>query len=204
MAYWLSWAPSKIKFKGITAVKPRSSYSLDDDDDESDPSCEDGGSKDMTFTLHRLESLHGLSTDDEKRSSYTKNGMCRKRIRHVAKNPGCPCACSVPVAVLLRICCAFWSLGKCAQDALLWTLQTEGGRRRINYMIEGVPEYKKSLWLLWFPTILKMIKLYLGLMMLTTRFPYMGSAKKWRTLCVSRSVATFPGNWEAALAPNQT
>jgi len=140
---------------------PRSSCSLDgDDDDESDPSFEEGGNKDMSFTLHRLESLHGLNDDDdEKKSSYTKNGMSRKRIRRVINNPECPCACSVPVAVLYRICCAFWSLGKCAQDALLWSLQTEGGPRRLNYMIEGLPQYKKSSW---FPTIFKKIKLTWG------------------------------------------
>ena len=69
---------------------PRSSCSLDgDDDDESDPSFEEGGNKDMSFTLHRLESLHGLNDDDddEKKSSYTKNGMSRKRIRRVINNP---------------------------------------------------------------------------------------------------------------------
>ena len=135
VADWISNSKESMR---ILVSLPRSSYSFDgDDDDESDPSFEEGGNKDMTFTLHRLESLHGLN-DDEKKSSYSTNGMSRKRIRHVVKNPGCPCACSVPVAVLYRICCAFWSLGKCAQDALLWTLQTEGGRRRINYMIEGL------------------------------------------------------------------
>ena len=91
----------------------------------------------MSFTLTRLESLHDLNNDVDQQSKFAKNGMSRKRVKDAAQNPSCDCGCVIPAALLYKVCCAFWTLGKCAQDALLWSLQTEGGRKQIKYTIEG-------------------------------------------------------------------
>ncbi|CAJ1443333.1 unnamed protein product, partial [Effrenium voratum] len=52
--------------------------------------------------------------DDVSISKYAKNGMSAKRIR---------CWRRINFAALQRICVAFWAISKCAQDALLWSLQ---------------------------------------------------------------------------------
>lgn len=124
----------------IYAYLRSSCASLESDDSEgtSSEQPEESGTWDMSFTLNRLESFHDLKTNEpEGKSKYAKNGMDKKRIKLVSRNAGCDCKCSVPPGLLFRICCAFWALPKCAQDALLWSVQTEGGRKQINYFIEG-------------------------------------------------------------------
>ena len=90
----------------------------------------------MVFTLQRLESLHGEATDDVK-GQFAANGMSRRRIKEVVRNPSCQCRCAVPAALLYKICCAFWCLSKSVQDALLWSLQGQARRGKAKWMIEG-------------------------------------------------------------------
>lgn len=110
---------------------------IDESDDAEDHGCT--ATRDVQLSLSRLESLHTLSSSGnvEPTSSYAKNGMCKKRIKRVLKEDVCSCRCKVPFAILYRVCVTFWSLGKPAQDALLWTMQTEGGHRQKHWHIEG-------------------------------------------------------------------
>ena len=115
-------------------------YSLDGSDDSEPGFGDDDGSGmwEMSFTLTRLESLHDLTNDGvDKQSKFAENGMSRKRIKDVAQNPSCECGCVISPALLYKICCAFWTLGKCAQDSLLWSLQRESRGKQIKYAIEG-------------------------------------------------------------------
>ena len=123
-------------------IQPR--YGVSDEtsslSDGSECDLDLGASRDINFTLNRLESLHSLSfgePGDEGQSQFASNGMCKKRIKEAVKNPGCQCKCKVPFSVLVKICVSFWSLCKQAQDALLWTLQSEGSHRQKNWHIEG-------------------------------------------------------------------
>ena len=91
----------------------------------------------MVFTLNRLESLHGCGTSSGETSKFARNGVSKARIRRVLSDPGCNCRCSVPAALLYRICCAFWALSKGVQDSLLWSLQASAGRSTAKWKIEG-------------------------------------------------------------------
>lgn len=91
----------------------------------------------MVFTLNRLESLHGCGTGNRETSKFARNGMSKSRIRRVLRDPGCDCKCTVPAALLYKICCAFWALSKAVQDSLLWSLQASAGRNKTKWKIEG-------------------------------------------------------------------
>ena len=94
----------------------------------------------VSVTLAALESYHGLATGPEGdgESLYAKNGMSAERIRKAVQSPKCNCGCTMPYRILIKVCLAFWSLQKSAQDAILWSMQTAGAdRRKRYYQIEG-------------------------------------------------------------------
>ena len=88
----------------------------------------------VDLQLVSLQSLQHLGGSGDA-SSFAKHGLDRKRIRATLKDPPCTCGCSVPEKVLLKTCQAFWSLPKESQDAVLWSLQCETGRK--IWKIEG-------------------------------------------------------------------
>lgn len=97
----------------------------------------------ISLTLAGLESFHGMATksidENSENSAYARNGMCHQRVKEAVRTPTCSCQCSVPYNIMIKVCVAFWSLAKAAQDAILWSLQTSGsGRRKRFYDIEGL------------------------------------------------------------------
>ena len=106
---------------------------------ESDSGPEENGCPvEVSLTLSKLESLHATSSEPVCRSQHSKNGMSVKRIKAVVRNPGCACQCWVPEQLLVKICHCFSMLTKVGQDALLWSMQAEGGKRRKFWNIEGL------------------------------------------------------------------
>lgn len=105
----------------------------------------DGGSGDeplnVSLTLAGLQSFHGLATADmteDCMTTFAKNGRDKQRIKTAVQSPSCSCGCTVPFQIIFKICVAFWSLTKSAQDSILWSIQTSGGgRRKKYYHIEG-------------------------------------------------------------------
>ena len=70
-----------------------------------------------------LDTLFG---GDAKPTTYSENGVCRKRLKGVIKN-GCKscrgmCVTSITAQSLERTCRSLWRLQKEAQDAILWSL----------------------------------------------------------------------------------
>ena len=108
---------------------------------------EDGGvglePLNISLTLAKLESFHGLATknvdqNDTELTVYAKNGMDKHRVKQAVRHPTCSCRCSAPLALMMKICAAFWCLSKSAQDSILWSLQvSDGDRRKRYYDIEG-------------------------------------------------------------------
>ena len=91
----------------------------------------------VNLTLAGLQSFHGMATQDDD-SVYSSNGHDSSRIREALKTRcNCTSNCWIPFALLLKICTAFWKLSKGSQDAILWSLQTVGGRGKCKYSIEG-------------------------------------------------------------------
>lgn len=110
---------------------------------ETDPDTsdeQDGGSGGyVDLTLQRLQSMHAVTNKKKNHiDRYAKNGCSKRRVQKAVANPICKCSCSMPVALLLRVCIAFWLLGKRSQDTVLWTIQREhpGGDRK-DWYIEG-------------------------------------------------------------------
>lgn len=96
----------------------------------------------VSITLAGLEAFHGIATGRELEgkcsSSFSENGMAPSRVKHALRSPSCNCKCSMPYQLLLKVCCAFWSLTKAAQDSILWSLQSAGDRHGKRYYdIEG-------------------------------------------------------------------
>jgi hypothetical protein len=75
---------------------------------------------------------------ERNQSKYCKAGGSKRRIKGALDNPICRCACKLPLAILIRICIAFWNLMKQEQDCLLWTLQHETGKRKIRWFLQGL------------------------------------------------------------------
>ena len=116
-----------------TASHPRSTTSNAGDawessSDASDTVSEGDGRIDLTH--ERVVSLQ--KNPRRMNSIYAKRGGSMRRIKAALESPVCPCGCTVPLKVLVRLCVAFWSLLKSTQDSLLWSIQHESGKRRKN------------------------------------------------------------------------
>ena len=87
----------------------------------------------------KISSIHSLNcrgaTADQ--STFAQNGGDAQRIKKLLQSPPCECKCKLEFKVLYQCCRAFWSLPKESQDALLWSLQVEAGRRNKSWSIEG-------------------------------------------------------------------
>ncbi len=97
----------------------------------------------ISLTLAGLQSFHGMATknidENSENSAFARNGTCHQRVREAVRTPTCSCQCSVPFNIMIKVCVAFWSLAKSAQDAILWSIQTSGSARRKRfYDIEGL------------------------------------------------------------------
>ena len=95
----------------------------------------------------RLEAMHASSGGFKQSnvSKYAQSGMSQARIRAVLASPGCECGCQMPSKLLIRVCKAFWLLPKQSQDALLWSIQLEGGRAsKRTWSIAGAMAYPDS------------------------------------------------------------
>ena len=94
----------------------------------------------VDMSLMRLEAMHASSGGFKQSSAskYAQSGMSQARIKAVLASPGCECGCQMPSKLLIRVCRAFWLLPKQSQDALLWSIQLEGGRAsRRTWSIAG-------------------------------------------------------------------
>ena len=111
-----------------SCVDPRSNS-------ESSSSLSRPKSSTVDMKLVALQSFHQLGTSGDT-SSFAKHGADPKRIRAVLRKPPCDCKCSLPSSVLIQTCRTFWSLPKTSQDAVLWSLQSETGRK--TWKIEGL------------------------------------------------------------------
>lgn len=85
--------------------------------------------------------MHGVTPSGKKiqESKFAKHGRSKLRIKTAIANPVCQCQCRVPLSQLLRLCIAFWLLGKSGQDSVLWTIQheTAGHGSKKDWFIEG-------------------------------------------------------------------
>ena len=111
-------------------------------DSEATSSQSSGGSGDdegdgiVDLTSERLVALQ--PAPGKSKNAYAKRGGSVKRVKHALSHPVCPCACKVPVKILLRICIAFWSLFKNDQDSVLWSIQFESGhQKRKQWFLQG-------------------------------------------------------------------
>ena len=108
------------------------SSASEDESDSSEPyGC---GSVDLTY--ERLASLQHSSKRVS--TTYAKGGTSGKRLKRALEKPVCSCQCRAPYRIVLRLCVAFWSLGKSIQDRLLWGLQHEAGNRRKEWFLQGL------------------------------------------------------------------
>ena len=96
----------------------------------------------VDISCQRLQSMHAVASnkDVSTPSKYAGNGKSKTRIQDCLKHPKCKCKCSVPFALLLRVCVAFWLLTKRGQDTVLWTIQQEepGTGSKRDWFIEGL------------------------------------------------------------------
>jgi hypothetical protein len=119
-----------------------------DDDSETDSessSCCDGPAH-VDLTFERLQSLNmdsGTRPDDGD-SAYARSGSSKKRVVEALRNPCCQCECQVPLGILMKVVTAFWVLAKTVQDSLLWGLQSEAGKKRKKWFIQGLEFMKVS------------------------------------------------------------
>ena len=81
-------------------------------------------------------------SDMSKRAS---KGQSLARIEKLLNNGVCSCGCRVPVRDLLAVCRCFWGLPKAAQDAVLWSIQSEGVGRRNTWTLEGSLAFLENL-----------------------------------------------------------
>ena len=124
-------------FWRLSTRNSSSSHSSSDSDNDDDGEMANEPLN-VSLTLAGIESFHGLATRSQLASTYSKNGMCKVRVKKAVSSPTCDCQCSVPFGLMLKVCIAFWSLAKSAQDAILWSLQCGGhDRRKRYYHIEG-------------------------------------------------------------------
>ncbi|CAL1148092.1 unnamed protein product [Cladocopium goreaui] len=117
-------------------------WNADEDDDKPGQrasggwrQCESSGSDESTsqtgvcsvdLKLSMLESHHQLHGQVDV-SEYATNGASVKRIKGALADPQCSCGkCTMPLPVLAKCCKSFWGLPKQQQDAILWSLQSEG------------------------------------------------------------------------------
>eukprot|EP00434_Breviolum_minutum_P009292 symbB.v1.2.008188.t2/scaffold450.1/size202773/7 len=95
----------------------------------------------VDISIQRLQSMHGVTPSGKKiqESKFAKHGRSKLRIKTAIANPVCQCQCRVPLSKLLRLCIAFWLLGKSGQDSVLWTIQheTAGHGSKKDWFIEG-------------------------------------------------------------------
>ena len=94
------------------------------------------GKGEVDLQLNCLYSLHALSENPDS-STFASHGASKTRIKEMLKSPPCSCQCRLPAGVLHKACQSFWSLPKHAQDALLWTLQSNSQASRKTWKIEG-------------------------------------------------------------------
>ena len=71
-------------------------------------------------------------------STFAQLGVDMQRIRSVLREGVCDCGCSMPANDLFRVCSYFWKLPKAAQDACLWSIQSECKQRRRRWFLEGL------------------------------------------------------------------
>ena len=91
----------------------------------------------VNLTEERLLSLQLTNAGLEARlSTYAKHGKSKRRIKQAIRRPVCSCGCKLPVAVLVRLCAAFWALTKPTQDSLLWSLQC-GNAKKKRWHLQG-------------------------------------------------------------------
>ena len=114
-------------------MKPRSPT---DDAASSDSEMSRARTGEVSLKLSALESLQGLRTSCDS-SSYASSGASVERIKQILREPPCNCRCTMPLKPLLSACKAFWALGKEAQDALLWQIQSDAGPNA-QWTIEGL------------------------------------------------------------------
>lgn len=114
--------------------------------------------------LTNLQSLRTLEDGNRgnQQGVFAANGINKKRLRKALTRSGSGCQCRnrcwrhVAFNLILRICIAFWSLSKGAQDALLWSIQNssldnlrgdddeefpdvalQGGSVRVHWHVQG-------------------------------------------------------------------
>ena len=93
----------------------------------------------VSLTVSRLEAMHSLaSLGGDEMSTFAQLGVDMQRIRSVLREGVCDCGCSMPANDLFRVCSYFWKLPKAAQDACLWSIQSECKQRRRRWFLEGL------------------------------------------------------------------
>lgn len=92
----------------------------------------------VSLTVSKLEAMHSLaSLGATEVSNLAKNGMSKKRIRTILSQSVCDCQCTIPEKDLIKLCNYFWRLPKAAQDACLWSIQSESKQRRRQWSLQG-------------------------------------------------------------------
>ena len=93
----------------------------------------------VSLTVARLEALHSLaSLEDDRVSAFGDRGLDAGRMRSLLRDGVCECGCTMPFKDLRRLCVYFWKLPKAAQDATLWSIQSESKQRRRRWFLEGL------------------------------------------------------------------
>lgn len=90
----------------------------------------------VALQLSSLYSLHARGETGDS-STFASNGSDPDRIKQLLRDPPCQCGCRMPYNLLKKTCDSFWGLPKESQDALLWSLQVQSGRKR-RWSIEGL------------------------------------------------------------------
>ena len=118
---------------------------LRDSGQDSDSECIGwvGESSEINLKLCTLESFHQHNQRNGELGQYARNGADPQRIRRLLHSPPCSCGCQMPFPILRRCCESFWSLPKTSQDAVLWALQCDSGRKN-TWAIEGLMLQVKS------------------------------------------------------------
>ena len=114
-----------------------STFSSTSDSDSS--GSEKGGVGHVGLSIATLQSMHALSSlQTEEMSTFAQQGISKKRIKVVLKSGACSCKCTMPQNELEQVCQYFWRLPKTAQDAVLWSIQSECSQRRRQWYLQGL------------------------------------------------------------------
>ena len=123
--------------KGFTNCSCVNCYLRQCESSGSDESTSQTGVCSVDLKLSMLESHHQLHGQVDV-SEYATNGASVKRIKGAFADPQCSCGkCTMPLPVLAQCCKSFWGLPKQQQDAILWSLQSEGSGGSRKWSIEG-------------------------------------------------------------------